>query len=130
ELLDGAATLSREQAVEKLAALPTPSAQDLESEGNALRSQLAGRSFAAFSDSLFAGQPSAADAALDRAVSTLAQVRMAPGERVNVLDCPVNEEQDVLAWLALTQSVLSWSQEVPSLFWTTLTEPGRLLIAL
>ncbi len=129
-LLDEAATLSREDAADKLAALPTPSAQDFDSQGDALRSQLAERSFAAFSGSLFAGQPSAAEAALSRAVSTLAQVRMAPGERVNVLDCPVNEEQDVLAWLALTQSMLSWSQEVPSLFWTTRSEPGRLLIAL
>ncbi|HTU58816.1 MAG TPA: hypothetical protein VMF89_10290, partial [Polyangiales bacterium] len=41
-----------------------------------------------------------------------------------------NDEQDVLAWLALTQSMLSWSREVPSLFWTTRSEPGRLLVAL
>jgi type VI secretion system protein ImpM len=130
QLLDGAATLTREDAVEQLARLPTPSAQAFDSEGGALRHQLAERSFAAFSDSLFAGQPSAAEAALGRAVGTLAQVRMAPGERVSVLDCPVNDDQDVLAWLTLTQSMLSWSQDVPSLFWTTRSEPGRLLVAL
>lgn len=129
-LLDGAATLSRDEAVEQLARLPTPNAQAFDSEGEALRHELAGRSFAAFSDSLFAGQPSFAEAALSRAVSTVAQVRMAPAERVNVLDCPVNDEQDVLAWLALTQGTLSWSHQVPSLFWTTRNEPGRLLIAL
>jgi hypothetical protein len=129
-LLDGAATLTREDAVEQLAGLPTPSAQAFDSEGGALRHQLATRSFAAFSDSLFGGQPSAAEAALSRAVGTLAQVRMAPGERVSVLDCPVKDDQDVLAWLALTQSMLSWSQDVPSLFWTTQSEPGRLLVAL
>jgi type VI secretion system protein ImpM len=129
-LLDAAATLSRDEAAEQLAQLSTPSARGFSEESDALRSQLAERSFAAFSESLFASQPATAEAALSRAVSTLVQVRMAPGERVNVLDCPVNDEQDVLAWLSLTQSVLSWSSEVPSLFWTTRSEPGRLLITL
>lgn len=129
-LLDAAPSLSKEDAAEQLTQLPTPSAQALSQDGEGLRSQLAGRSFAAFSESLFAGQPSAAEAGLARAVATLAQVRMAPGERVNVLDCPVNDEQDVLAWLSLAQSVLNWSNHVPSLFWSTRSEPGRLLITL
>jgi type VI secretion system protein ImpM len=129
-LLDAAVTLSRDDAAEQLGRLVTPSPQAFLEESEGLRSKLAERSFAAFGESLFAGQPSAAEAALSRAVSTLVQVRMGSTDRVNVLDCPVNEEQDVLAWLSLAQSVLSWSNEVPSLFWTTRSEPGRLLIAL
>jgi type VI secretion system protein ImpM len=129
-LLDAAPTLSRDEAAEKLASLPTPGAQAFLAESESLRSQLAERSFAAFSDSLFSGNPEAAEAALARAVSILVQVRMGPGERVNALDCPVNDEQDILAWLSLAQSVLGWSNDVPSLFWTTRSEPGRLLITL
>ena len=129
-ILDAAPTLSRDDAAEQLARLPEPSVSAFPQEGEALRSQLSERSFATFSDSLFARQPAAAEAALARAVSTLVQVRMGALERVNVLDCPVNDEQDVLAWLALGQNVLSWQNAVPSLFWTTRAEPGRLLMAL
>jgi type VI secretion system protein ImpM len=46
-----------------------------------------------------------------------------------VLDCPVDVDIDLLAWLDLAQRVLGWRDQAPSFFWAVEPKP-RLLIAL
>lgn len=127
QLLDEAATLSRDDAAARLESLPLPSAEALEEQHASLQVTLDERSAAQFVESVYGAEYLAEDA-FARATATLGKVRAAAPDRALTLDCPVASVEDVSAWLSLPESCLNWAEGVPSLFWTT-SEPGRLLIS-
>jgi type VI secretion system ImpM family protein len=129
-LLDQAATLSKEAAAEQLASLPLPSADVLEEAHETLQNQLDARGADEFVRVLYDGVEYQAEEAFARATGALGKVRAAAPERALTLDCPLASSDDVGAWLSLPEACLSWSNAVPSLFWTSGSDPGRMLISL
>ena len=118
--------LSAEETIARLDHLPAPNAQSLalggERVGEALRSsdarELAGRTL---------GDPDGAAPAYGYYTFVTA-ARNAGAGGATVLDCPIQIDVDLFAWLALAERLLR-GRGTPSFFWTE--EPtARLLLAL
>lgn len=130
-LLDDTKSLDRDELPAKLSALPVPNASDFETAKASVASSMSSLDAATFANSAF-GEDAQMQAPRAYAVALTAAhaARERPSDRPSVLDCPVREPRDVVAWLALLQSVLQWRVAVPSLFWSTEGDPGRLLVSL
>jgi type VI secretion system protein ImpM len=124
QLLVDAEQLPREQLAERLEALPVPALADLDGALPQLTAALATGS----------DEPPAepaAEAPTDEELrSALRATRDAPAERPQVLDCPIGNEADCSAWLALCRRDLAWRAALPSFFWSEPGAAGRMLIAL
>ncbi len=131
QLLAESAGLQHPEIIDRLRSLAPPDGPSLREHALPIRQALAAETAAGFAERLF-GELSQGRHAYAYHTFRIAAANGAAHPETRsptVLDCPVDIDLDLLAWLELADKLLGWTDRVPSAFWTALPLP-RLLIAL
>jgi len=127
-LLADAAALAAPAIAERLAALPAPTAEQLEAARAGVSGKLAALTVAGAAKVVGEGPPGTLHHALRTFVSGCAREKGREPQKANtVLDCPLSDELPEVAWLELSRRVLQWKGALPSFF---AQGKGRMLLSL